>query len=331
VSASRAQPFDLIDPNRSFDPVRTAELRSLVQSHHTWADLDDHVDQSGEFAHYESLSHVIGDGELGAGRTRRNHAIAHLPPSSFGRSAAWITDVFAADSQWAAYRTIADRSPQVMVQLGGRGSFTAEFLRAFPASRAVLISPISAELHYFSIVARELGVHERAGFVLARAERWPFHEASIDVVISAGSMHHVDLARCMPLIARSLTDDGLSVSWDIYGSPLYRVGIKLFGKHEPVRCTPLTDDDIALAVHHFTHAEVDYTGGFFRYPLGLLRRIGLIPRIRPALALLRIDRWMSRRLPLLRSSASIVYLCLRAPVRRGTLSAEAPSPHRVER
>lgn len=305
------------DAAPSHDVGRTEELAAAIGARGTapalvWASTSPQQLDPAERDHYGAA--LAGSERRTAEATSFATRLAQLDPSTFGVDPAWVSDVFAADCQQHAYRLLRDRLPDVVVQLGGRGGMAAAILHGLAECRVVLATPIVEEALHFATLVDALGASDRAGVVLTTAEGWPFAPESLDAVVSAGSVHHVDVGEAMPRVARSLRDAGVFCSWDIWGSPLYRLGIRLAGKHEDFPCRPLDDHLVAAAVAPFRSAEVTFTGGFVRYPLGVYRRLGRGMSPERATRLLNVDRRLART-PLTRWSNSIVQLTCTEPRR----------------
>jgi SAM-dependent methyltransferase len=88
----------------------------------------------------------------------------------------------------------------------GAGRSTAALA---PVARAVVgIDPAVAMLEHRRSVA------PGATFVVGRAERLPFQDATFDLVTAAGSINYADRTLALPEVARVLDDDGVFVIYD---------------------------------------------------------------------------------------------------------------------
>ena len=102
-----------------------------------------------------------------------------------------------------------------------------------------------------------------ARFLTMNAEAMTFPDHSFDVVFGRGILHHLDLNRCLPEIARVLRNSGVAVFCEPMGhNPLVNAyrrrtpGLRTDDEH------PLRVADIALARCHFAKVETRFYGLF---------------------------------------------------------------------
>ncbi len=257
-----------------------------------------------ESEHYEKTS----AGVLLAADERWLDGIKDASPGSLSTDLCWIEDTYAAAAQRRAYARMTEHARDKVVQLGGRGIMACSVLRCYPEASVALASPIFQELIYCAQLARRMGVEDQIVLVQTEAECWPFAPESLDLIVSNGSVHHIDLLKSGELLRSSLRPGGLFLSWDIYGSPLYRAGVRLFGKFENVQCRPLNEALIRMFADRFSTIRIWYEGGYFRYGFGLIRRLGWQPPGSAMWLISAIDARLTMLTGARRSTASLVYL-----------------------
>jgi SAM-dependent methyltransferase len=156
------------------------------------------------------------------------------------------------------------------------------------------------------------GVTDRLTALVADATALPVSSGSIDVILAAAVMHHVDIRRAAAELARVLRPGGVAVFVEpLAGPPL----VQLVKRMLPMRRAPdisederpLTRDDVALISS--TIGSVEATRLF-----GLTTRlVGRVGRDRPLRAAYRLDRWVLGRSRALAALASPMVWSVRKP------------------
>jgi hypothetical protein len=138
----------------------------------------------------------------------------------------------------------------------------------------------------------------------------------MDLVYSPASIHHTVSERSFPEIARVLASNGRFASVDVYRSPLYDAGIKMFGKREAnVWCKPLDRDRLAPS-SVLPGVELTFHGSLFRYPLAIATRRGRDISSDWFVRLTKAEDAIARVVPGLKRLASLV--CVTADAGRAT-------------
>jgi SAM-dependent methyltransferase len=195
--------------------------------------------------------------------------------------------------------------PTPGVWIGGTGIHGLNMVAA-GADSLMLVSPVLQELQWCQAVADVAGFGDRLEVVVAIAEELPLPTDAFDIVYSPSTLHHTATASSFPEIARVLAPDGRFASVDVYRSVLYDLGIWLFGKRGPnVFCRPLDDARIA-PFETLPNAALTWHGALFRYPLAVLARSQRTLPFRWLLRLAVLEDTLTRRVPRLRSLASLV-------------------------
>jgi SAM-dependent methyltransferase len=109
----------------------------------------------------------------------------------------------------------------------------------------------------------DAGLTDRASAEVMNAEELAFAGRSFDLVVGTGILHHLDLARAYPELARVLRAGGVAAFVEPLGAnPL----INLYRRLTPAMRTPeehpLVDADFDLARQMFRIVEVDYFHAF---------------------------------------------------------------------
>jgi SAM-dependent methyltransferase len=171
------------------------------------------------------------------------------------------------------------------------------------------ISPVAIATAEGEALTR--GVGERTRFAVMNAEALDLPDRSVDVVCGSGVLHHLDLTRSFPEIARVLTPSG----WALFVEPLgHNPLINAYRRRTPAMRTPdehpLRVEDLALAGTHFEMVSVDY---FQLLTLASVpfRRFAIGGRLRATLH--QADQWLFRRVPALRRHAWVAVIRLAGP------------------
>jgi len=87
-----------------------------------------------------------------------------------------------------------------------------------------------------------------------------------------------------------LHKNGKFAAAELWHTPLYSWGIKIFGKREAnVYCRPLDETRMAPFGHTFPNSQIIHHGALFRYAMLALHQVGLPTSSRAAWALSRMD------------------------------------------
>jgi len=218
----------------------------------------------------------------------------------------WVTDPLGAAEQLRAFRYLSAASDgdHPIVQIGGHGSSLVRWVRATDR-RGYLVSPFVSELDWCALTARVAGVADRVVLVQSSAERLPFEDRSIGLAFMPGVLHHTDAQLALGEVRRVLAPGGRFASWDIYDSPAYRLGIRLFGKQEPVACVPLSAERLGTQHDSTCRTEIELSGAGPRYVFALGSRLGLRPSRNLMFRAEPIDRFIARS-PIGPATASMV-------------------------
>lgn len=188
---------------------------------------------------------------------------------------AWSLSKFDGASEWDCLRFLAPVAGKRIAQIGGSGAWAVAFGLA-GAREAWLISPFQPELDAGLEIARLMGVHLNCQ--LCPAEQLAFADGYFDAIFAPASAHHFDTEIAFPEIRRVLQDDGKFAAFDPWLTPIYRQGVRLFGKRERgVHCVPLDPQRLIPFYRSFPGAEVRHHGAFTRYLLILLGRLVPLP------------------------------------------------------
>lgn len=216
-------------------------------------------------------------------------------------------------AQLHALRHLAPVEGKRVLQIGGNGWHAVSMLTA-GAREATVISPVLDELRLCARVATDAGLADRLHLACAIAEELTIADHTMDLVYSPASIHHTVTERSFPEVARVLGPHGRFASVDVYRSPLYDTGIKMFGKKEAnVWCKPLDRVRLAPAAV-LPGVELSFHGSLFRYPLALATRRGR--NVKPATftRLTKAEDAIARVVPGVKRLASLV--CVTADASR---------------
>jgi SAM-dependent methyltransferase len=181
--------------------------------------------------------------------------------------------------------------------VGGTGLHAVKFLLA-GASSATTVTPFLREAVLADELARRYGVGDRHLAVVGLGEELPFRSGAFDRVYCGGSLHHLDGSLALPELARVLGDDGRFASIDTWRTPVYGLGIRLFGKRERgVNCRPLDPGRLAGLWAAFRCSEVTRFHPVARYPLILQQRLPRHLHTATTRRLLALETEVERRLP----------------------------------
>jgi SAM-dependent methyltransferase len=247
-----------------------------------------------------------------AARLRELQAIVAAGGPRYPALGVWLSGTDEIGAQRRAINHLAPVKGARALQIGGIGSHVLAMVAA-GAKVGMLVSPVPAEVQWFRAVADEAGLADRVAFACALAEELPLGDASVDRVYSPSSIHHTDTSRSFPEIARVLAPGGRFASVDVYRSPLYGVGIRLFGKRERgVACKPL-DGERLRPSSALPGAELTFHGSLFRYPLAVVARRGRRPSLRTSVRLAAAEDAIARRMPGVSRLSSLVCVTAARP------------------
>ncbi len=200
-----------------------------------------------------------------------------------------------------------------VLELGcGGGELTARLVDG-----GARVTAVDASAGQVASAGRLLARHRRGAevrFLEAPAEETGLPSASFDVIVGKWILHHLDVRRAVPEVARLLKPGGRAVFYENQDrNPLLAVSrSRLAGRFGVVRMgtpteRPLGRRDIALLRRHFASVELHYPE-FFAFTLLSSR----VLRYRGYSALTGLDRLIWRRLPALRPlSWHVLLVCIR--------------------
>jgi SAM-dependent methyltransferase len=206
----------------------------------------------------------------------RLQAIAESRKRNFPNPRAlWSMSKFDGAQEWDCLRYLAPIEGKRVAQVGGSGAWAVEFALA-GAREAWLVSPFQSELEAGREIARLAGVELHCR--LCPAERLRFKDGYFDAIFAPGSAHHFDTDVAFPEIRRVLHPGGKFAAFEPWLTPIYKIGIRVFGKREPgVKCIPLDPGRLVSFYRAFPEAQVRHHGAFTRYGLILLGRFVRLP------------------------------------------------------
>ncbi|HMF89073.1 MAG TPA: class I SAM-dependent methyltransferase [Candidatus Angelobacter sp.] len=182
----------------------------------------------------------------------------------------WISSIYECVAEWNAYNHLAPIQGKRVLQIGGTGLSAIQFALG-GAREAWLLTPLDDEARYALEIARLAGVELKCK--IGVAEDIPFDSATFDAVYAGGCVHHFETTKAFPGISRILATRGRFSSVEPWKGPLYSLGIKLFGKREPVNCRPLTAERVAPGFDCFSNFSVVHHGAATRYPALAIRKV----------------------------------------------------------
>jgi SAM-dependent methyltransferase len=223
---------------------------------------------------------------------------------------------YAVDDGRAAFAAALDAVPRgarVLEYGCGTGSSAFDL-----AARGVDVTGIDISTVAIAAAVEEAarrGLSERLRFVQDDAHGLSQADASFDVVCGSGVLHHLDLDRALPEIARVLDRDGWAVFYEPLGSnPIIGLYRRLTPKLRTPDEHPLLPRDLALARRSFEVVEASHHTALALFGVVLRRLPG---GARAVAALHRADRWLFRVVPPTRWLAWVVVLRLSKPIRAG--------------
>jgi SAM-dependent methyltransferase len=218
----------------------------------------------GDIAHYND----VASGQIGADSDSNLEFLRALSrKTSTAETEEWIDADFDRNAQFSSLIYLRGAPHGDLLQIGGSGTHALKFA-VVDSRRVILATPILAEAEYFLHLASSLGVRDLVDAVVALAEHLPIKDGSIGASYSHGSMHHTQIEAASSEIRRVLQPGGRFAAVEPLWTPLYKVGIRTFGKRDPhVGCTPLAKDRIAQFEGVWPKARIERSGALVRYPL----------------------------------------------------------------
>jgi len=174
---------------------------------------------------------------------------------------------------------------------------------------------------------RKLAVKEAAGrntdFRVMDAEHLDFPDAEFDLICGTGILHHLDLSRAYPELARVLKPEGSAIFVEPLGhNPVIRLYRALTPRLRTADEHPLLMRDLVEARTHFGRMEVIYLHLFCLLAVPLRRT----PLFGPVLRFLEgLDRWLFKTVPYFGRHAWMMIVILRQPQRQAVPSEGRPA------
>lgn len=107
--------------------------------------------------------------------------------------------------------------------------------------------------------AERQGVAELCTFQVMDAEAMDFEDSTFHLICGSAILHHLDLTKALPAIARKLDAGGRGVFVEALGTnPAINLYRRLTPRHRTPDEHPLVPGDLRLADAHFGAVEVDY-------------------------------------------------------------------------
>ena len=212
-------------------------------------------------------------------------------------------------AQYRAVLATVTSGARVLEYGCGTGSAAFDLAARGAEVLGIDISPVAIAAATAEAVQR--GITAGLRFELMNAEALPLPADSFEVVCGSGVLHHLDLARALPEVARVLRPDG----WAVFVEPLgHNPLINAYRRRTPEMRTPdehpLRLDDFALARRHFGIVEVEYFN-LLTIAAVPLRHLHFQRGLRAGLH--RVDQWLFRLIPPLRRHAWVAVVRLGAP------------------
>lgn len=237
-------------------------------------------------------------------------------PHSFNRPREhWLDARYESTAQDACYEHVSEPIRQAgrMLQLGGSGLHAVKALLG-GASAATLLTPVPGEGEMGRQLAERVGVESRFTVAEGIGETMPFEDASFEAVVSGSCLHHTEVADALPEIRRILSPGGRFAAWDPWRSPLYQMGITVFGKRERgVNCKPLESNRLTNLKEVFPLSEIHLYGSVYRYPSLVAEKFGYHPPIERLHDWAELDEKICVKVPKLRKLASCVAVLATKP------------------
>ena len=229
-----------------------------------------------------------------------------LPPEAKGFPqpvGLWIDAHSGADTQFCAYAHLAPLVGKVFLQFGGTGSHAIKALLAGAAS-ACLLSPSQRELELGITLAEHRGVASRFTAIRGIGEQIPLEDNTLDCIYGGGCLHHTDITRSLPEIARVLRPGSRAAFVDPLENPIYKLWTCFAGRYrfcaeeDEALDHPLRLEDVRHAAVNCDLTFHDYcSGGILRFGLVFLERVlGVRIPVTLCYRILRSERVLLRSL-----------------------------------
>ncbi len=209
----------------------------------------------------------------------------------------WLDAPDTADCQAAGYVHILPLRDMAFLQVGGAGSHVVRALLA-GARIACLLSPSHEEILVARDVVVQLGLGDRFVGVRGIAEAIPIQGETFDRAYGGGTLHHTQIQRSIPEVARVLRAGGKASFVEPVRNVLYQAwrlvsgGVRFCGEEEGTLDAPVdlrAAREYASAV--FSGVTPYLSGGPLRYLLVLGARVfGTELRVESSMQCLRFER-----------------------------------------
>jgi len=215
----------------------------------------------------------------------------------------WIDAHSGTDTQLSAYAHLAPLVGKVFLQFGGTGSHAIKALLAGAAS-ACLLSPSQRELELGITLAEHRGVASRFAAIRGIGEQIPLEDNTLDCIYGGGCLHHTDITRSLPEIARVLRPGARAAFVDPLENVIYKLWTRVAGRYrfcaeeDEALDHPLRLEDVRHAAVNCDLTFHDYcSGGILRFGLVFLERVlGVRIPVTLSYRLLRSERVLLRSL-----------------------------------
>lgn len=180
----------------------------------------------------------------------------------YRRVRGWITRGIGAFNRSAEVHALYDPVGKRVLDYGcGEGRFTFELLRR-GASDVTGFDISTTRIEAANRRAGELGLADRARFVVADAHHTELPAGSFDLIIGSDILHHLDLAAAAAELRRLLAPGGTAIFVEpLAHHPLLRLGRRLTPSARTEDEHPLTEADWKLldrAFPRFAHQEREF-------------------------------------------------------------------------
>jgi len=269
-----------------------------------YAEAYEEMDHYNEVATWEAAH--IRDSSAYATVERTHRALDGQLSSFPNPIEVWLDATYDCAAQWDAYNHIAPLKGKRILQLGGKGIHAVKFLIG-GADETWLVTPMIGELRCAMALAREFGVADRLGCVVAIGEELPFASNAFDGVYCGGCLHHMVVDLASKEVERVLREGGRFSAVEPWRAPLYAAGTRVFGKREEaVHCRPLTQERVKPMYHVFRQARVIQHGTLTRYPLLALMKLGIRSSLPSVWRINAVDDAVCSCIPKMRDMGSSV-------------------------
>jgi SAM-dependent methyltransferase len=177
-----------------------------------------------------------------------------------------IDAIYEPTSQYSALKLLLEKRERgTFVQVGGNGIHAIKsLLTGFDT--AILVTPVKSELVRAFELADLLGIRERLFGYIGFGENLPLQAETVDCVYFGGCLHHTNELKSWRESLRILRPGGISLAVESFEAPLYKFGIKIFGKREKeVNCIILNKQRLEDMTNCFNDIKYVKSGFIFRY------------------------------------------------------------------